>query len=329
MSAAIAWFLRLLQFLHRNGGRLWLLRSLARIHSTAVVSSEAVLGEGVVVGPHVVIDGPVFIGQECEIRAHATISGPLSMGRNNRVYPGAILGEGPQHLKYNDEPTSVEIGDYNIFREHVTVHRGTTHSWTTKIGSHNFFMVNSHIAHDCRVGNRCIFANGAFLGGHCELGDNVYLSGNCAVHQFVRIGRLALLSGCSATTKDIPPFVIQQNIDTVVGVNVVGMRRAGFSHTQIDAVRHAFRVLFRDNMVLPAALVHLEQEMGHIDVVAELIRFLQQSHRGINPMRGVTATRRRGFADLIFDCQFLANIAQFLAFGKLATRSHAERGNEV
>jgi len=258
----------------------------ARIHPTAVVSKEAVLGEGVVVGPHVVIEGPVHVGPDCVLRPHVTLCGPLTMGRNNNVYSGAVLGEGPQHVKYNQEPTSVEIGDHNIFREHVTVHRGTTQSWTTKIGSHNFFMVNAHVAHDCRIGNRCIFANGALVGGHCELADNVYLSGNSAVHQFVRIGRLALLSGCSATTKDIPPFVIQQNIDTVVGVNVIGMRRAGLSHTQIDAVRQAFKVLFRDNLVLPAALALLERDLGQVDVVAEMISFLRQSHRGINPMRG-------------------------------------------
>ena len=258
----------------------------AQIHPTAVISNEAVLAEGVVVGPHVVIEGPVCIGPNCVLRPHVSLFGPLSMGSNNLVCSGAVLGERPQHLRYNEEPTCVEIGDHNIFREHVTVHRGTTQSWKTQIGSHNYFMVNSHVAHDCRIGNRSIFANGALLGGHCELADNVYLSGNCAVHQFVRIGRLALLSGCSATTKDIPPFIIQQNIDTVVGVNVIGMRRAGLSHAQIDAVRQAYRVLFCEHMVLPAALAALEQELGKVDVVAEMIAFLRQSHRGINPMRG-------------------------------------------
>src|SRR5207253_181466 len=121
-----------------------------------------------------------------------------------------------QHLKYNGEPTSLEIGDNNIFREHVTIHRGTSYSWKTVIGSNNYFMAGSHVAHDCRVGNNCILANGALVGGHCTLEDNVYLSGNCAVHQFVRMGRLSLLSGTSATTKDIPPFIIQQEIDHVV-----------------------------------------------------------------------------------------------------------------
>ena len=213
------------------------------------------------------------------------------MGRGNLVFSGAVLGERPQHLKYDDESSGLEIGDENVFREHVTIHRGTTHSRTTRIGSHNFFMVNSHVAHDCQIGNRCILANGALLGGHCTLEDNVYLSGNCAVHQYVRIGRLALLSGCSATTKDVAPFLIQQNIDTVVGVNVVGMRRAGLSNEQINSVRQAFRILFRQGLVIPTALARIEGEFGTIDTVAELLAFIRKSPRGINPMR-----ERRGAA---------------------------------
>jgi UDP-N-acetylglucosamine acyltransferase len=256
-----------------------------RIHPTAVVSPEADLSDNVEVGPYVVVEGRVRIGPGCVLRPHAYLCGPLTMGSGNIVFSGAVLGEQPQHLKYNQEPTGLEIGDHNIFREHVTVHRGTSHSWTTRIGSHNFFMANSHVAHDCQIGNRCILANGALVGGHCTIEDNVYLSGNSAVHQFVRIGRLALLSGCSATTKDIPPFVIQQNIDTVVGVNLVGMRRAGMSAVQINAVRRAFRILFREGLVVPTALLHIEQELGAIGVVQEMIAFIRHCHRGINPMR--------------------------------------------
>jgi UDP-N-acetylglucosamine acyltransferase len=207
------------------------------------------------------------------------------MGQGNVVFSGAVLGERPQHLRYNDEPTGVEIGDHNIFREHVTVHRATTHSWVTRIGSHNLFMVNSHVAHDCQVGNRCIFANGALLAGHCVVEDNVYLSGNSAVHQFTRLGRLSLLSGCSATTKDIPPFLIQQGIDSMVGVNVVGMRRAGMSHAQINGVRQAFRLLVREGLPLPAAVARMERDLGHIDVVQEMITFLRKCGKGINPLR--------------------------------------------
>jgi UDP-N-acetylglucosamine acyltransferase len=257
----------------------------ARIHPTALISPEAELAGDVVVGAYVIIEGRVRIGPGCVIRPHVHLCGPLTMGSGNVVFTGSVLGERPQHLKYNDEPTGVEIGDHNIFREHVTIHRGTTHSWTTRIGSHNFLMAHSHVAHDCQVGNRCIFANGALVGGHCTLADNVYLSGNSAVHQFVRIGRLAMLSGCSATTKDIPPFIIQQNIDTVVGVNVVGMRRAGMTREQIEAVRQAYRLLFREGLVLPTAVVRMEQELGTIDTVREMITFIRQGHRGINPLR--------------------------------------------
>lgn len=257
----------------------------ARIHPTAVISPEAELAEGVEVGAHVVIEGRVCVGPECVLRPGVHLFGPLTLGRANLLYSGVVLGERPQHTKYNNEPTGLEIGDHNVFREHVTVHRATTFSWTTRIGHDNFFMANSHVAHDCTVGNRCILANGALVGGHCELHDGAYLSGNCAVHQFVRIGRLAMLSGCSATTKDIPPFIIQQNIDSVVGVNVVGMRRAGISHDQINAVRQAFRILFRQGMVLPQALLLLERDYGQAAAVMEMVTFLRQARRGINPIR--------------------------------------------
>jgi UDP-N-acetylglucosamine acyltransferase len=256
-----------------------------RIHPTAVLSPETELADDVEVGPYVVTEGRVKIGPGCIIRPMVHLCGSLTLGSKNYVGTGTILGERPQHLKYNGEPTSLEIGDHNIFREHVTVHRGTTQSWLTRIGDHNMLMAGSHVAHDCRIGNRCILANGALVGGHCTLEDNVFLSGNSAVHQFVRMGRLALLSGCSGSTKDVPPFIIQQNIDTVVGVNLVGMRRAGMSNLQIDAVRQAYRILFREGLTLSAALERLEQQLGTIDAVQEMIVFLRQSHRGINPIR--------------------------------------------
>jgi UDP-N-acetylglucosamine acyltransferase len=252
----------------------------ARVHPTAVISPEAELAEGVEVGPHVVIEGRVRVGPGCVLRPGVHLFGPLTLGQGNLLYSGVVLGERPQHTKYNGEPTGLEVGDFNIFREHVTVHRATTHSWTTRVGSHNFFMANSHVAHDCAVGSHCILANGALVGGHCELHDGAYLSGNCAIHQFVRVGRLAMLSGCSATTKDIPPFIIQQNIDSVVGVNVVGMRRAGIDHAQINAVRQAFRVLFREGRVLPQALLALERDHAGVPAVREMVTFLRQARRG-------------------------------------------------
>ena len=256
-----------------------------RIHPTAVIAPEAELADDVEVGAYAVIEGRVCVGPGCGIRPFAHLCGPLIMGCHNKVFSGAVLGERPQHVKYNDEATSLEIGDHNIFREHVTVHRGTTQSWTTRIGSHNFFMVNAHVAHDCRVGDRCILANGALLAGHCALEDNVLLSGNSAVHQFCRVGRLALLSGCSATSKDIPPFIMQQDVDTVVGVNVIGMRRAGLANDDIAAVRRAFHLLYRQGLLIPTALERIEREMGSVAVIAELVAFIRQSGRGINGLR--------------------------------------------
>jgi UDP-N-acetylglucosamine acyltransferase len=253
----------------------------ARIHPSAVIAPEAELADDVEVGPHVVIEGPVRIGPGCILRPGVVLVGPLVLGRHNLVFSHAVLGEQPQHLKYAGEPTRLEIGDHNIFREHVTVHRGTTQSWATRIGSHNYFMASSHVAHDCQIGNHCILANGALLAGHCSLEDHVYLSGNCAVHQFARIGRLALLSGVSATTKDIPPFVIMQRINCTVGINVVGMRRAGIPAAHIDAVRRAFHLLYLQDLLLPQALQQIEAELGTVPEVAEMVAFIRASTRGI------------------------------------------------
>ncbi len=253
----------------------------ARIHPTALISPEAKIADDVHIGAHVIIEGPVRIGAGCTVRPGAHLFGPLTMGCHNQVFSHAVLGEQPQHTKYGGEPTRVEIGDNNIFREGVTVHRGTTATWTTRIGNHNFLMANAHVAHDCVVGNNCILANGSLLGGHCVLEDNVFLSGNSAVHQFVRVGRLALLSGCSGSTKDIPPFIIQQRINVVVGVNVVGMRRAGIPTANIDVVRRAFHLLYREGYAVPEALARIDAEVSQVPEVVELVSFIRASTRGI------------------------------------------------
>ncbi len=260
----------------------------AKIHPTALVSAEAELADDVQVGPYAILEGAVRLGPGCVIRPYAHLIGPLTMGRDNAVFTGAVLGERPQHLRYNNEPTRLEIGDGNVFREHVTVHRGTSHSWATRIGSQNYFMANAHVAHDCVVGDRCILANGALLAGHCVLENCVYLSGNAAIHQFTRVGRLAMLSGCSIGTKDIPPFGIQQGINCIIGVNVVGMHRAGLTHEQINAVRQAYRILFYEGKTLPVAMAQVEADLGRMDAVAELLAFIRRSTRGIS------STRERG-----------------------------------
>ena len=256
------------------------------IHPTAVISAEAVLAADVRVGPGAVIEGPVTLGPGCTVDAHAHLIGPLTAGQNNQIGSGAVLGAAPQHLAYRGEPTLIEIGDGNSFREHTTVHRGMPvgvgpGTGVTRIGSHNLFMVGSHVAHDCVVGDHGIYANCALLGGHVVTGDRVLLSGNSAVHQFCRVGRLALLSGASATSKDIPPFWVMQDVNRVCGVNVIGMRRAGVPSAEIQAVRRAFRVIYMERQTIPAALLRIEAEMGSVPAVREVIDFIRSSKRGI------------------------------------------------
>jgi UDP-N-acetylglucosamine acyltransferase len=254
----------------------------ARIHPTAIIATDAELAEDVLVGPYAVIEGPVRLGPGCVVRPHAHLIGPLSVGLRNQIFTGAIIGERPQHLRFTDVPSGIEMGDDNVIREHVTIHQGTTAGHPTQIGNNNFLMANSHVAHDCQIGNNCIMANGALLAGHCVLEDKVYLSGNACVHQFVRLGRLSLLSGGSSTSKDIPPFVIQHGRNCVSGVNVIGMRRSGCTNAQIDAVRRAFHVLFLQDLPMRNALARLEEELGGSDVVRELVAFIRQSSRGIS-----------------------------------------------
>jgi UDP-N-acetylglucosamine acyltransferase len=253
----------------------------ARVHPTAIIDPAADVGEGVEVGPFVVIQGDVKIGAGCTLRAGVHLVGPLTMGCHNNVFSYAVLGEQPQHLRYNGEPARLVIGDHNIFREHVTIHRGTAASGETRVGNQNFLMANSHIGHDCRIGDNCILANGSLVAGHCTLENNVYLSGNAALHQFVHVGRLALLSGVSGSTKDIPPFVMQNRTNWVVGVNVVGMRRAGIPTARIDGVRHAFHILYREGMLIPAALAKIERDLPGVPEVAEMVAFIRASTRGI------------------------------------------------
>lgn len=256
------------------------------IHPSAVISTEAQLAPGVRVGPFVVIEGPVRIGPGTVIRPHAHLIGPLTLGANNDVGTGTVLGGAPQHLGYKGESTDLIIGDGNTFREYVTVHRGMPvgvgpGTGLTRIGDRNFFMVGSHVAHDCRVGNECIFANSAIIGGHVEVGDRALLSGNSAVHQFCRVGRLALLSGASATSKDIPPFWVMQEVNWVCGVNTIGMRRAGIPSPEIQAVRRAFALIYKDRLPIPAALMRMEADLGHFAAIRELVAFIRSSKRGI------------------------------------------------
>jgi UDP-N-acetylglucosamine acyltransferase len=256
------------------------------IHPTAVIDADAMLAPDVQVGPYVIIDGAVEIGPECIIEGHACLCGPLTMGAENFVGHGAVLGKSPQHRAYQGEATSVRIGDRNVFREYVTIHRGTVDGkGVTWIGDRNMFMISSHLGHDVQVGNDCTVVNNAQVGGHVVLHDGCIISSQTAIQQRVRVGRLAMLGGMGSSTKDIPPFILQQGQNCVTGLNLIGMRRAGISAAAIDAMRLSFRLLYREGMAQNAALEQIESSYGAVPEVAEFLAFIRESKTGINPMR--------------------------------------------
>lgn len=256
------------------------------IHPTALVDPAATIDPSAEVGPFVVVEGPVAIGPRTRVLAHATLLGDTRIGADNAIHMGAVIGNTPQDLGYTGAPTSVRIGDRNVIREHVQIHRAAVAGGSTEIGDDNFLMANAHVAHDCKVGDRVILANGAVLGGHARVEDRVFLSGNTAIHQHVRVGTLALLRGTCAADRDVPPFCIVDGINDVRGLNRVGLRRAGYDAAQIDALHHAFRVLFGRRRNLGHALAELEAQVPTA-AVAQLIEFIRSSKRGV-----CTAPRR-------------------------------------
>jgi UDP-N-acetylglucosamine acyltransferase len=251
------------------------------IHATAVVSADAGLHPTVSVGPYAVIEGAVRVGAGTRIAAHAVLLGPSEIGERNVVHVGAVLGGDPQDVAFAGETTWLRIGDDNVFREHVTVHRGTAAGSATVIGHGNYFMQSAHVAHNCRIGDYTIVAGGALLAGHVELADRAFVSGNCVVHQHVRIGRLALLRGLARTSRDVPPFCLIDGTHTVRGVNAVGLRRAGFDERRIAAIRRAVAALFGRPMHLGRALARVASAADLTDDVRELVDFVRSSRRGV------------------------------------------------
>lgn len=250
------------------------------IHPTAVVDPQAELDPTVEIGPYVVIEGPVRVGPRTRILAQAWLTGNTVLGADNVVYPGATIGGEPQDWSYEGAPTGVRIGDRNHLREHCEIHRATKADGWTEIGDDNFVMSQAHVGHDCRVGNGVVLATGATLGGHVTVGDRAFISGNCVVHQFVRVGRLALMRGLSRSSRDVPPFVISDYTAVARALNVVGLRRAGFDRAQIGALRQAFRILFRERTNLSVAMARVEAEVRSAEV-DELLAFIRASKRGV------------------------------------------------
>jgi UDP-N-acetylglucosamine acyltransferase len=251
------------------------------IHPTAVIDPKAEIDSEVEIGPYVVIEGPVKVKRGTRVIAQAYLTGWTEIGENNEIHPGVILGDAPQDKAYKGEKTYLKIGDDNILREHVQVHRGTRAESSTIIGNHNFLMANSHVGHNCKLADQIVLANGALLGGYVEVGDNVFISGNCVVHQFVRIGEYALMRGLSGSSRDVPPYAIVDWQHTVRGVNVIGLKRAGFDDQRIRGIREAFRVLFRKGRNLSLAVQELETKGDVSSDVLTLLQFIKSSKRGV------------------------------------------------
>jgi UDP-N-acetylglucosamine acyltransferase len=252
-----------------------------RVHPSAVIGTEVELAQGVEIGPFCLLEGRIRLGPGCRLLGHVTILGDSELGRQNIMHPNVVIGDEPQDIAYTGGTRRVLIGDSNIFREGVTVHRGCEQGEVTIIGDGNFFMQNSHVAHDCRIGDGTTIAGGALLAGWVEVGNGAIVSGNCVVHQFVRLGRYSMMRGLSRTSRDVPPFCLMDGTHTVRAINSIGLRRAGFTPAVIGALRNAFATLFREPQNLKLAAERLEQQGPLCAEVAEMLEFIRQSKRGV------------------------------------------------
>jgi len=253
------------------------------IHSTAIVSSEAALGDGVEVAPYAIIGAGVTIGAGSKIGAFSRIEGPTVIGERNVFYGQVSIGGPPQDLKYRGERTELHIGNDNMFREFVTINRGTAGGGgITTIESGNFFMAYSHVAHDCHIGSHTIFANNATLAGHVEIGDHATIGAFTAIHQFCRVGDHAFIGGYTVVTQDALPFIktVGERPAKTYGINTIGLQRKGFSPETIDALDRAYRILIRSKLKLHDALLKIETDLGFFAETRYLVDFARHSQRG-------------------------------------------------
>jgi len=253
-----------------------------RVHPTAIVAPEAELGDGVEVGPYAVIGPRVRVGAGTRIGAHAVVDGCTTLGAEMQVFPFASVGQQTQDLKFRGGAPRVEIGARTTLREFVTVNAATNDGDVTRIGAGCHIMAYAHVAHDCRVGDGVIIANCGTLGGHVVLEDGALIGGLCGVHQFCRVGRLAITGGCSKITQDVPPFMMADgNPAAIHGLNAVGLRRHGVSAAAENQLKRAFRLLYRAGLLTRRALERIEQEVEPLPEVQHLVNFVRASERGI------------------------------------------------
>ncbi len=255
----------------------------AIIAPSAIVRGNVVIGPEVVVKDHAIIEGEVTLGQGTVVEPFVVIRGPSVIGKYNHFYQFASIGEACQDLKYRGEATKLFIGDHNTFREHCSVHRGTTQGLgETRVGSYNLFMVNTHVAHDCVVGDHCIFSNNATLAGHVTIGDFVIFGGLAAIHQFGRVGAHAFVAGMAALNMDVPPYVMAAgHYAKAYGINKVGLARRGFSEEQISAIKKAYGLFYLKHKTVEESLPLLEELAAQEPVVQPFVDFIKANGRGI------------------------------------------------
>ncbi len=254
------------------------------IHAQAVVSPAAKIGAGAKVGAFAVVGADVELGDGCVLHPHAVINGPSKFGARNVFHPFCVIGGDPQDYTFSGEHVELQAGEENIFREHVTISRGTKKGGgITRIGNNNFFLSYSHVGHDCQVGNNTLFVNGATLAGHVTVQDFVTLGAFSPVHQFCRLGRYAYIGACTVITQDVPPFslIVTERETMCFGANTIGLERKGFSPERIQALQRAFRLLLRSKKNTTQALAEMRKTLADSADVQELIGFVEQAKRGI------------------------------------------------
>src|SRR5690348_13485220 len=253
-----------------------------QIHPTAIVDPKSELGSGTTVGPYCVIGPNVVLGDNGWLQHHVTLQGPMRAGSRNKFYAYCSIGQQTQDLKYAGEPTYLEIGDENTFREFVTVNRSTKSDGKTRVGSRGNFLAYSHIGHDCTVGNEVVFSNNGTLAGHVQVGDNAVMGGLTAVHQFCRIGRFAITGGCSKIVQDVPPFMIADgNPAEIRGINLIGLERKNYPIENVKLIKEAFRLIYRSKYNRRQAIEAMQKELPQTEDISEIIQFLETSERGI------------------------------------------------
>ena len=253
------------------------------IHPTAIIHPRAQIGAGCEIGPYCVIGEYVTLGDNCKLHSHVVVDGHTVLGKGNQIFPFAAIGLKTQDLKWKGGTTHLRIGDNNVFREGVTIHSATDDGDTTVVGSNNVLLTHVHIAHDCQLGNHIIMSGFAGLAGHVVIEDHVVLGGYVAVHQFCRIGRLSMVGGCSKLRQDLAPFMLADGSPAETHtVNKIGMERQGVSEEAITALRAAYKILFREGLLMSNAVARVESELPPLPEIQHLVQFIRASERGIS-----------------------------------------------